>query len=136
MDKEVLQKIWSELLENELISYLGIEPVELGKDFITLKMPVTSRVTQIDGILHGGITFALAETVGSVGAYVLYRKQGESIRGIELSGNHLRAGKVGDTIFAKATCIHNGGTLQLWDIKATNQHDKLISSFKFTTIKI
>lgn len=135
-DNELFLQKWNELTQNNLISHLGIEFVELGEDYITLKMSVNQSVTQVDGILHGGATLALAETAGSIGAWALYRKEGESIRGIELSGNHLRAAKVGETIFTKALCVHSGRTLQVWDIKITNQDQKLISYCKFTTIKI
>ena len=99
-------------------------------------MPVTDKVTQIDGVLHGGATLALAETAGSVAAFLLHRKPNEQIRGIELSANHLRSGKIGDTLFATAKCIYAGRTLQLWEINITNQDNKLISYCKFTTIKI
>ncbi|MDO4229624.1 MAG: PaaI family thioesterase [Capnocytophaga sp.] len=121
---------------DNMMKFWDIDFVELGENYITLKMPVTQRVTQIDGVLHGGATLALAETAGSIGAWILYRNEGESIRGIELSGNHLRSAKINDTVFAKATCINAGQTLQLWEIKITNQDDKLISFCKFTTIKI
>lgn len=136
LDNEELLKKWKEDADDNLMNYFGIEYVEMGSDYIILKMPVTKRATQIDGVLHGGITLALAETAGSIGAYFLFRKEGESIRGIELSGNHVRAAKEGETVFARATCIHSGRTLQLWDIKITNQDNKLISYCKFTTIKI
>lgn len=122
--------------DDNLMKFWEVDFVELGADYIILKMPVTEKVTQIDGVLHGGATLALAETAGSIGAWLLYRGEGESIRGIELSGNHLRAAKIGDTVFAKATCINAGGTLQLWEIKITNQDDKIISFCKFTTIKV
>ena len=88
------------------------------------------------GVLHGGATLALAETAGSIGAYLLYRNDDEQIRGSELSANHLRAGRVGDTLYAKAVCVNAGRTLQLWEIKVTNQEEKLISYCKFTTIRI
>lgn len=134
--KETFLELWKEFSSNNLISHLGMEFVELGEDYLTLKMPVNQSVTQIDGILHGGATLALAETVGSIAARVLYCNENESVRGVELSGNHVRGGKLGDTIFAKATCIHAGRTLQVWDIKITNQDEKLISFCKFTTFKI
>ena len=67
---------------------------------------------------------------------MLYREEGEQIRGIELSANHVRAGRVGDTLYAKAICVNAGRTLQLWEIKVTNQDEKLISYCKFTTIRI
>ncbi len=136
LNKEALIRKMNEVPSDNLMKFWEVDFVELGDNYITLKMPVTDKVTQIDGILHGGATLALAESAGSIGAWILYRKEGESIRGIELSGNHLRAAKVGDTVFAKATCINAGRTLQLWEITITNQGQKLISFCKFTTIKI
>ena len=109
---------------------------EIGEDSLTLSMPVTDRLTQIDGVLHGGATLALAETAGSIAAYLLCRKEGEQIRGIELSANNLRAGKIGDTLYAQAVCVNAGRTLQLWEIRVTNQEKKLISFCKFTTIRV
>ncbi|MFK8302851.1 PaaI family thioesterase [Capnocytophaga stomatis] len=135
-NKQTLLKKWNETSGDNVMKFWEMDFVELGENYIILKMPVTEKVTQIDGILHGGATLALAESAGSIGAWILYRKEGESIRGIELSGNHVRAAKVGETVFAKATCINPGRTLQLWEIKITNQDDKLISFCKFTTIKI
>ncbi|GET45812.1 PaaI family thioesterase [Capnocytophaga felis] len=135
-NKQTLLKKWNETSGDNMMKFWEMDFVELGENYIILKMPVTEKVTQIDGILHGGATLALAESAGSIGAWILYRKEGESIRGIELSGNHVRAAKVGDIIFAKATCINAGNTLQLWEIKITNQDDKLISFCKFTTIKV
>lgn len=134
--KEALLKKWNETSNDNLMKFWEVEFVDLGENYVELKMPVTNKVTQIDGILHGGATLALAETAGSIAAWLLYRKEGESIRGIELSGNHVRSAKVGDWVFAKATCINAGNTLQLWDIKISNQEGKLISFCKFTTIKI
>ncbi|GIJ94123.1 PaaI family thioesterase [Capnocytophaga stomatis] len=135
-NKNALLKKWKETSNDNLMKFWEVDFVDLGKDYIILKMPVTEKVTQIDGVLHGGATLALAESAGSIAAWILYRKESESIRGIELSGNHVRAAKVGETVFAKATCINPGRTLQLWEIKITNQDDKLISFCKFTTIKI
>lgn len=136
LNKEAFLKKMNEIPNDNLMKFWEVEFVELGDNYVTLKMPVTEKVTQIDGVLHGGATLALAESAGSVGAWILFRKEGESIRGIELSGNHLRAAKVGDTVFAKAVCVNAGRTLQLWEVKITNQEQKLISFCKFTTIKI
>ncbi|AMD85324.1 uncharacterized domain 1-containing protein [Capnocytophaga haemolytica] len=135
-NKEALLKKWNELSEDNLMRFWEIELISIDETSVTFRMPVTEKVTQVDGVLHGGATLALAETAGSVGAFLLYRNEGESIRGIELSGNHLRAAKLGDTVFAKAKCINAGKTLQLWEIPITNQEGKLISFCKFTTIKI
>ena len=136
MNKQDLQQKWDTLPENNLMRLWQMEIAEVGEDYLVMTMPVTDKVTQIDGVLHGGATLALAETAGSVAAFLLQRKPNEQIRGIELSANHLRSGKIGDTLFATAKCINAGRTLQLWEINITNQDNKLISYCKFTTIKI
>ena len=136
MNKQDLQQKWDTLPENNLMRLWQMEIAEVGEDYLVMTMPVTDKVTQIDGVLHGGATLALAETAGSVAAFLLHRKPNEQIRGIELSANHLRSGKRGDTLFATAKCINAGRTLQLWEINITNQDNKLISYCKFTTIKI
>lgn len=136
MNKQDLQQKWDTLPENNLMRLWQMKIAEVGEDYLVMTMPVTDKVTQIDGVLHGGATLALAETAGSVAAFLLHRKPNEQIRGIELSANHLRSGKIGDTLFATAKCINAGRTLQLWEINITNQDNKLISYCKFTTIKI
>ena len=136
MNKQDLQQKCDTLPENNLMRLWQMEIAEVGEDYLVMTMPVTDKVTQIDGVLHGGATLALAETAGSVAAFLLHRKPNEQIRGIELSANHLRSGKIGDTLFATAKCINAGRTLQLWEINITNQDNKLISYCKFTTIKI
>lgn len=136
MNKQDLQQKWDTLPENNLMRLWQMEIAEVGEDYLVMTMPITDKVTQIDGVLHGGATLALAETAGSVAAFLLHRKPNEQIRGIELSANHLRSGKIGDTLFATAKCINAGRTLQLWEINITNQDNKLISYCKFTTIKI
>jgi thioesterase superfamily protein len=136
MNKQDLQQKWDTLPENNLMRLWQMEIAEVGEDYLVMTMPVTDKVTQIDGVLHGGATLALAETAGSVAAFLLHRKPNEQIRGIELSANHLRSGKIGDTLFATAKCINAGRTLQLWEINITNQDNRLISYCKFTTIKI
>ena len=136
MNKDDLQLKWDALPANNLMRQWQMQIAEITEQSVTLSMPVTDQVTQVDGVLHGGATLALAETAGSIAAFLLCRKGEEQIRGIELSANHLRPGKVGDTLYAKAVCLNAGRTLQLWDIKVTNQEEKLISYCKFTTMKL
>ena len=136
MNKDDLQLKWDALPANNLMRQWQMQIAEITEQSVTLSMPVTDQVTQVDGVLHGGATLALAETAGSIAAFLLCRKGEEQIRGIELSANHLRAGKVGDILYAKAVCLNAGRTLQLWDIKVTNQEEKLISYCKFTTMKL
>ncbi len=71
---------------------MEIEFIDAGEDFLTARMPVNERVFQPDGVLHGGATFALAETVGSFAAHLINHDREVTIRGIEMSGNHLKRG--------------------------------------------
>nr|WP_236958469.1 hotdog fold thioesterase [Joostella atrarenae] len=114
---------------------LNIEYTEIGDDYLIAKMPVTPRVHQPDGVLHGGAMVALAESVGSAASYIFLNTEDFFIRGIEISANHLKSIKEGD-VFAKATFIHKGKTTQLWEIKITDVEGNLISLSKLTTIAL
>ncbi|AEK22807.1 PaaI family thioesterase [Capnocytophaga canimorsus] len=132
---EILKKL-NDTSKGNFMAYLGIEYVDVGTDYLTAKMRVTQNLTQIDGILHGGATISLAETVGSAAAFFLFRTENQKVRGVELSANHLKSVKVGETIFAKASCVHRGKTIQLWQIKVTDEHQNLISLCKLSTVTI
>lgn len=116
-----------------LMETLQIEYVAIDADSLTAKMPVTPRVHQPDGVLHGGATLALAESVGSAAAQVLMADQKVQIRGLELSGNHVKSVRSG-YIWAKATVLHRGKTTQLWQIHVTDDQEALVSVVKFTTM--
>ena len=118
--------------KNTLIETLNIKFIDIGEDFVMAKMPVNKSVYQPDGILHGGATAALAETVGSTAAFVLLKRKDIIVRGIEISTNHLKSISEGEVI-ATAKPINLGRTIQLWDIKITNQKHELISISKLTT---
>ena len=121
--------------KNTLMETLDIEIIDVGTDFLTAKMPVNSRVHQPDGVLHGGATVALAESVGSMASYIFLDAQKFIVRGIEISANHVKSVRDGH-VFAKATIVHRGRTTQLWDIKITDADEKLISVCKLTTISL
>lgn len=121
--------------KNTLLETLDIQFTEVGDDYLVAKMPVNERVYQPDGILHGGATFALAETVGSVASVVFAKAQNVQVRGIEMSGNHLRSVKTGN-VYAKAMAIHLGRTTQIWEIRVTDEEEKLVSLIKLTTLSL
>lgn len=121
--------------KNTLLETLDIQFTEVGVDYLVAKMPVNERVYQPDGILHGGATFALAETVGSVASVVFAKVQNVQVRGIEMSGNHLRSVKKGN-VYAKAQAIHLGRTTQIWEIRVTDEEEKLVSLIKLTTLSL
>ena len=133
MDKQAILDQLQARCANTLVDTLGVTFVELGDDYLVAKMPVTSSVHQVDGVLHGGATAALAETVGSAACAIFCKSDDVIMRGIEISANHVRGVRNG-FVFAKATAIHKGKTMQHWSIQITDDTDKLVSSCKLTTL--
>lgn len=121
--------------KNTLMETLNIEIVDFGDDFLVAKMPVNSRVYQPDGVLHGGATAALAESVGSFASHIFVDTDKFFVRGIEITANHLKSVKAG-FVYAKATFLHKGRTTQLLDIRVTDDDDNLISICKLSTISL
>ncbi|TDU39887.1 uncharacterized protein (TIGR00369 family) [Gelidibacter sediminis] len=121
--------------KNTLMETLQIEMVDYGPDFLVAKMPVNSRVYQPDGVLHGGATAALAESVGSFASHIFLDTEHLFVRGLEITANHLKSVKDG-YVWAKATFIHKGRTTQLLDIRITDDHDNLVSICRLSTISL
>lgn len=133
--KEKILKICNETSKNTLMETLDIEYIDVGEDFLLAKMPVTPKVHQPDGVLHGGASVALAESVGSAASYIFLDGNKYFVRGLEISANHVKSINDG-FVYAKATILHKGRTTQLWEIKITNEADQLISLCKLTTIAL
>jgi len=136
-ESEKQQKLFqcNAVSKNTLMETLDISYVDVGDDFVVAKMPVTSKVHQPDGVLHGGAMVALAESVGSLAAYMFIDYKKFMIRGIEISANHVKSVKDG-FVYAKAQALHKGRTTQLWDIKITDEEDNLVSIVKLSTISL
>ncbi len=134
-DKNKILKKVNDTCKETLMGTLDMEFVDIGEDYITCKMPVNHKVHQPDGILHGGATLALAESVGSFASRFFINDPEVTVRGIELSANHLKSISKGD-VYARASKIHLGRTIQLWEIKITDKENNLISLAKLTTIAI
>ncbi len=135
MEKQEILAKCNEMSRNTLMQTLNIEFIDIGEDFVTAKMPVNATVHQPDGVLHGGASVALAESVGSVASHIFIDAAEYYIRGIEISANHIKSISEGD-VYAKATFIHKGRTTQLWNIRITDIDDNLISLVKLTTIAL
>ena len=135
MTKEEMLELSKKVCKNTLMETLEIEFTEIGEDYLIAKMPVNSRVHQPDGVLHGGASVALAESVGSMASYVFLDTDNFFVRGIEINANHLKSIKEG-WVYAKATFIHKGRTTQLFEIKITDEAANLISIVKLTTIAL
>jgi len=135
MTNDEILKRCNAITKNTLMETLSIEYTEIGKDHLIAKMPVNSKVYQPDGVLHGGAMVALAESVGSAAAIVFLDPSKFHIRGIEISANHVKSVKSG-FVYATAKPIHLGKTTQVWDIKITDDDQRLISAVKLTTIAL
>ena len=121
--------------QGTLVSRLGINFIDVGEHYLEAKMQVTPAHHQPAGVLHGGATAALAETVGSSAAAVFSKKENQILRGVELSINHVRGISEG-FVFAKAVPIHMGRTMQLWKISIIDENNRDISFAKLTTLTI
>ena len=133
MDKSSLLKKINERNRGTLMQTLKIQFTDVGEDFLIARMPVTAAVHQPDGVLHGGATAALAETVGSSAAAVFCNQEGHMLRGINISAKHVRGVSTG-YVYAKATPLHNGKTMQVWSIEIIDDEQRLVSSCSLTTL--
>ena len=132
-DKDKILQNCNNFSKNTLMETLEIEYIDVGKDFLKAKMPVNSRIHQPMGLLHGGASVALAESVGSAASMLFVDAKTQEVRGIEISANHLRSKKEG-TVFATARIIHQGKTIHLWEIKIEDEEGKLICLCKLSNI--
>lgn len=132
-NKEKFLALCNEWSKNTLMETLEIEYIDAGEDFLIAKMPVNSRVHQPMGLLHGGATVALAESVGSAASLLFINPEKQEVRGIEISANHLRSKREG-TVFCTAKIIHKGASIHLWEIRIVDENDKLISLCKLSNM--
>ncbi|MDR3682056.1 MAG: hotdog fold thioesterase [Flavipsychrobacter sp.] len=119
------------LSENTLINVLGISFIEIGDNFLKASMPVNATTHQPYGLLHGGASAALAETIGSVASAYCIDKETQMCVGIELNCNHLR-GKKDGVVIATAEPLHIGNATHVWDIKIRDEKEKLICVSRLT----
>ena len=128
--KEKLQRI-NDSIQNTMTSAIGIEITDIGDDFISGKMPVDERTVQPFGLLHGGASAALAETLGSIAGGIKVYSNNETVVGIEINANHLKSAREG-WVYGKATPIRIGKKIQVWDIRITNESDELVCVSRLT----
>lgn len=113
-----------------LVQTLGIEFITVGEDYLEARMPVDERTMQPMGLLHGGASAALAETVGGAAAYLCV-EPGTICVGLEINANHLRAAQRG-WVIGRATSLHIGRTTQVWQIMIRDEQDRLICVSRLT----
>ena len=130
-DKNVSVESLKSFGKGTMTEHLGIEWVELGENFFKAKMPVDHRTLQPLGLLHGGASCVLAETIGSVASHLVIDSSRFYCVGIEINANHIRSAREG---FVYGTCspLHIGSSTHVWDIRITNEEGKLICISRLT----
>jgi len=134
-DREKALQMCNGFCKNTLMETLEIVFTDAGEDYLTATMPVNPRVHQPMGLLHGGATVALAESVGSAASLLQINPEVQEARGIEISANHLRAKRDG-IVTGTAKLLHKGRSLHLWEIRITDEQGRLVSLCKLTTMII
>ena len=130
-DKNISLETLKSLGKNTMTEHLGLEWGEIGKDFIKAKMPVDHRTIQPYGLLHGGASCVLAETLGSVASYFVIDTSQFYCVGIEINANHIRSVKQG-FVYGVCSPIHIGTSTHVWDIRITNEEGKLVCISRLT----
>ena len=120
-----------QMSKGTMVEHLGIEFLEIGNDYITGRMPVNEKTIQPHGMLHGGASVSLAETLGSVAATLTIDTDEKICLGLEINSNHIKGVREGHVI-GKATPIHIGKTTQVWEIRITNNDNQLINISRLT----
>ena len=132
-DKDKILTMCNTMCKNTLMQTLQIEFIDAGEGFLVATMPVNSTVHQPMGLLHGGASVALAESVGSAASMLFVNPELSEIRGIEISANHLKAKREG-IVTGTARIVHKGGSIHLWEIRITDENNTLISLCKLTNM--
>ncbi|MFV8340948.1 PaaI family thioesterase [Flavobacterium sp. XS2P39] len=132
-DKKKILQYCNQISKNTLMQTLNIEYTDAGEDYLVATMPVTPAVHQPMGLLHGGASVALAESVGSAASMLYINSEHSEVRGIEISANHLKAKREG-IVTATARIVHKGRSIHLWEIRITDEKDNLISLCKLTNM--
>ena len=130
-DKNIQVSDLQKISKNTMVDHLGIEFTELGEGFIGARMPVDHRTHQPMGLLHGGASLVLAETLGSVASSILVDMKKYFCVGLEINANHIKSARNG-FVMGKATPIHLGKKTHVWDIKIRNESDDLICISRLT----
>ena len=118
-----------------MASYLEMEWTDLGADYLQMKMPVNNNTKQPYGLLHGGASCALAETVGSIASSLVIDTSIYACTGLEINANHIRSATDG-FVWATAKPLHLGRTTHVWDIRVNNEQGELVAVCRLTNVVI
>lgn len=118
---------------NTMVEHLGIEITEIGEDFIKAKMPVDHRTKQPMGLLHGGASVVLSESIGSVASWLVAGQDSKAIVGIEVNANHLKSASNG-FVHSITRPIRLGRTIHVWNTEIRNEQDELVCISRLTVM--
>lgn len=130
-DKNLTVEALNAYKSDTMASYLEMEWVEVGADYLRMRMPVSPKTKQPYGLLHGGASCALAETIGSMASFLCIDPAEHLCVGMEINANHIKSAREG---FVTATCkpLHLGKTSHVWDIRIENDQNELVCISRLT----
>lgn len=131
MNPAVTLDVLNTMSRNTMVEHLGIEVTRIGDDFVEAKMPVDHRTHQPYGLLHGGASVALAETLGSIASMCTLTDPNKYCVGLEINANHIRSVKTG-YVLGIARPLHLGNRTQVWEIRITNEQAALVCVSRIT----
>jgi 1,4-dihydroxy-2-naphthoyl-CoA hydrolase len=134
-NKDVTVDDIKDLGKDTMGEYIGIEWVEVGDNFVKAKMPVDRRTQQPYGLLHGGASCVLSETVGSIASALVVDHSKFVCVGLEINANHVRSARQG-YVTGVATPLHLGGSTHVWDVKIYDEQQKLVCVSRLTVAVI
>ena len=128
--KKALQKM-NDFQKNTIIEALGIKITDFGPEYFCGKMPVDHRTVQPYGLLHGGASAVLAESLGSIAGGMQVNRDTQTVVGVEINCNHLRSARDG-WVYGKATPLKIGRKIQVWNIEIKNDDGKMVAFSRLT----
>ena len=133
-NKKKLEKI-NRSIQDTMITTIGIEITDVCEDFVSGKMPVDQRTIQNYGMLHGGASVVLAESLGSIAGSMLIDSEKELVMGISINANHLKVVKKG-WVYGKAASIKIGKKIQVWEIRISDEDKNLVCVSRLTLVVV
>ena len=132
-NSQINVEVLNQMSKGNMVEHLGIEFLEIGKNFIKARMPVDKRTMQPLGLLHGGASVVLAETLGSVAANFMVNPEKQYCVGLEINANHIRSAREG-FVTGITTPVHIGKKTQIWEIRITDESDELVCISRLTMV--
>jgi 1,4-dihydroxy-2-naphthoyl-CoA hydrolase len=133
LNKNVPLEVVNAMNKNTILEVLDIKTIEVGDDYIVATMPVDKRTHQPMGLLHGGASAVLIESLGSIGSTLIIDMKTQNIVGLEVNANHLRAVKSG-LVTGRATIVHCGRKTHVWQVDIKDEDEKLVCTGRLTVM--